>query len=263
MRAYRDALHRLRERHTFRNRDDPDAAWRCCEFWQRTLLNKWNSREFAAKHGCRIPALYWRGYAPSVRRLASLPGHFVIRPVWGTVRNDVFVVADGRDLLRGQSASPAEIRKCLRRSPTLDWAVPILAEEFVKTEDGRYRLPIEYKCHTFGDTVAAVELIERRSARRGELRFYTPGWEPFPDPMDIGLPQAELTSPPPCLEEMLRCAQRLGTSVSTYVRIDFFSTDRGCVFNEFSSTPRKGASCTPYCDEIFGALWAEKFPHAT
>jgi hypothetical protein len=47
------------------------------------------------------------------------------------------------------------------------------------------------------------------------------------------------------------------------MRIDFFATDRGCMFNEFSSVPVGGHENTPYCDELFGALWAEKVPHAT
>jgi hypothetical protein len=35
------------------------------------------------------------------------------------------------------------------------------------------------------------------------------------------------------------------------------------MFNEFSSVPVGGRENTPYCDELFGALWAEKVPHAT
>jgi TupA-like ATPgrasp len=264
-RTYGDGLHRLRERHTSRHRTDPEAAWRCCEFWQRTLINKWNSREFAVKHGCSVPELYWCGYLPSRRRLASLPQHFVVRPVWGAARHGVSVVAEGRDLLWGRAFSPAEVRKRLLYSREAAWTVPVLLEEFVRTEDGRYSLPIEYKCHTFGDTVAAIEVLTRtdQEPTATKRRYYTPAWEPFTDAMDVSYPLSEITGPPQCIESMLRSAARLGGALGTYVRIDFFSTDRGCVFNEFSSTPNRGTNLTPYCDEFLGRLWEEKFPHTT
>ena len=51
--GYRDALHRTRERFALRSRSEPDAAWQCCPQWPRTLVNKWNSREFCAE--ARLP----------------------------------------------------------------------------------------------------------------------------------------------------------------------------------------------------------------
>jgi len=63
--------------------------------------------------------------------------------------------------------------------------------------------------------------------------------------MDVGLPEAEVRDPPACLAEILRHAAVLGTRLGTYVRIDFFATDRGCVFNEFSSMPGGGRDYTP------------------
>ena len=59
---------------------------------------------------------------------------------------------------------------------------------------------------------------------------------------------------------MLELARRMGATLATYMRIDFFVTDRGCVFNEFSSVPARGRYYTPYSDRVFGALWAERIP---
>lgn len=259
----RYALHQLRERYALRHRDDPEAAWRCCAFWQRTLINKWNSREFVSKHSGAVPALYWRAYVPSEARLRTLPTHFVVRPVLGASRQSVYVVADGRDLLRGEPFSAATLRRSILRAGKLAWTRPILAEEFVRSVDDQYRLPIEYKCHTFGDTVAAVQVLERSGVKTARDRFYTADWRAFRDPMNTQLPQAGFSDPPRCLDEMLDLAARLGTAVGTYVRIDFFETGRGCVFNEFSSTPWSGAGFTTFCDDLFGGLWAQKFPSAT
>ena len=257
-----DVAHWLRDQHTFRSREDPDETWRCCPYWQRTLIQKWNSREFASKHGCRVPELYWSGGPFARPPLESLPDHFVVRPVRGAARRGVLVVSGGRELLRQESATESELRRQLSRLRRLRYPATILIEEFVRDDDRGYRLPLEYKCHVFAESVAAIEVIERTGFQTGTKRWYTPGWEPFPDPMHVGLPQAEIRDPPACLEEMLRQASTLGAQLQTYMRIDFFATDRGCVFNEFSSLPGGGLDFTPYCDDLFGALWAERFPDA-
>ena len=81
--------------------------------------------------------------------------------------------------------------------------------------------------------------------------------------MNTDLAQAEPRDPPRCLEEMLRLARRLGVAIGTHMRIDFFASDSGYVFNEFSSAPNGGKCFTPFCDDLFGALWEETFPDAT
>jgi hypothetical protein len=260
--GYRDALHRIHERFALRSRIEPDAAWQCCPYWPRTLVNKWNSRELAQKHGCRVPALYWHGRRIAKAPYASLPARYVIRPVWGTVRKGVHVVADGRELLRNIPATAVLIRRRLFREHGPVAATPLLVEEFVPAEDGEARLPVEYKCHAFGGMIAAVQVIE--CAGPSDIhRYYTPLWEPFPDVMDTTYPLAPPREPPRCLDEMLGAATRLSQAIGTYMRIDFFGSTVGAVFNEFSSTPQvQTLPYTRYCDEIFGALWQQRFPEA-
>lgn len=261
--SYRDALHRTRERFALRCRTEPDASWQCCPQWPRTLVNKWNSREFAQKHGCRIPDLYWHGRRIACVPFASLPTRYVIRPVWGTAMRGVHVVAHGWELLRNVPATDVDIRRRLFREHGPMAATPLLVEEFVPGEAGESRLPIEYKCHLFGDTIAAVQVIERAGSQTGIQRYYTPRWEPFPDVMDTNYPLAPPRAPPASLDEMLAAARRLSKAIGTYMRIDFFDSAAGAVFNEFSSTPQvQTLPFTRYCDEMFGALWQQRIPGA-
>ncbi len=257
------AIHRLRERRALRSRDDKAEDWRCCKYWQRTVIDKWNAREFAARHGCALPALYWSGADASAAPLESLPSRFVIRPTLGTDKQGVAVMVEGKELLAGGSPSADELWQRLPRSRYLRRPPPILIEEFIR-RDERDTLPLEAKCHTFGDEVAAVQLLERTSGRTGRSwRFYTPDWEPVPDRMNTYLDEAKIKEAPACLGRMLELAGRMGAELGTYMRIDFFVTDGGCVFNEFSSVPLRGRYFTPYCDRVFGGLWAERFPDAT
>ena len=263
LQSYREALHRTRERYTARSRDDPDAAWQCCPHWPRTLVNKWNSREFAQKHGCRVPALYWHGRRVAQIPFATLPAQYVIRPVWGTAAAGVYVVADGQELLRGVPVTAADIRRRLLREHGRVAATPLLVEAFVSAEDGACRMPTEYKCHAFGGTIAAVQVLERTGQLTGLHRYYTASWEPFPDAMDTNYQLAPPSERPRCLDELLGAATRLSQAIGTYMRIDFFGSAAGPVFNEFSSTPQVRASVyTPYCDALFGDLWQRRFPDA-
>ncbi len=223
------------------------------------MLNKWNAREFAARYECDLPELYWAGTDYTHAPTESLPEDFVVRPFWGPATRHGAVVAGERELLRNLPVSREEIREFLPRSRFLRRPVPVLIEELIKPEDGRAALPLELKCHTFAGRVAAIQVVERRVAYELGSRFYTTDWEPISDQMNTVFPlDEELKDPPRGLERMLALAGAMGTSINTYMRIDFFATERGCVFNEFSSVPGgRTRWATPYCDELFGRCWTE------
>lgn len=260
--SYRHLFHRFKETHALRSKDDPEHKWHCCGLWQRALNNKWNAREFAQRCGYRVPALYWYGRRAGALPLDSLPTHFVIRPAWGTARKGVYVLAHDRDLLHDRVYSKDELRAQVRRDQGRISQFPILVEEFVKTETGDYALPIEYKCYTFGATVGAIQ-VGQRTGHGARHRFYTPLWDPFADQMSTHNPPAEDIDPPRCLEDILACARTLGGAYGTFVRVDCYATDRGCVFGEFSSTPMEGLDFTAFADKYFGELWDATFPDRT
>ena len=251
-----DRLHRWKECRTLRDSSDPEGTWRCCRFWQRSLLNKWNSREFAKRHGCRVPALYWSGRSVSRTPLDDLPDSFVIRPSFGTNREGVYVMTGGVDLLTGEPHTRAGLRARLFERVGRRSNPPLLVEEFVRSEDGSYRLPLEFRCHAFGGTIGAVEVVIRGRKTKIPSRygFFTPEWQPL-DPGYTDPDPIESIEPPRCLDEMLGWARCLGQAYETYVRVDFYSSDKGCVFGEFSSTPARGETFTEFTNDYFEQLW--------
>ena len=98
--SYRNLLHRLKENHTLRHRSDPDARWRCCDLWQRTLSNKWNAREFVQRYGCRVPIQTPRNGAPiSWKREDGEPS--TVSVAWdGAAFEQTFVSGSGRRINR-------------------------------------------------------------------------------------------------------------------------------------------------------------------
>src|SRR5574337_223904 len=249
--SYRGLFHHLKEHYVLRHRDDSEELWRCCELWQRTLSNKWNAREFAQRYGVRVPARYWCGRRIGALPLDLLPAHFVIRPTWGTARKGTHVIAHGQDLLHGRTYSTRQLIAHVRRGQGWVARYPILVEEFVTTEAGQYVLPIEYKCYTFGATVGAIEVVQR-TERQAQNRFYTASWDPLEDRIYTGLPPGEYIDPPGCLDDIIECAKRLGTAYGTFVRVDCYATDKGCVFGEFSSTPGDPHHFTTFANAYFG-----------
>lgn len=263
-RTLRRSLHLRRDLAHRRYADEPESRWRCCDAWPRKLLHKWNSREFCVRHGCAVPALY--AYAASAREVPfdELPDRYVIRPVLGFARHGTLVMAAGFELLSERRFTNAELVEQLASERGAGRG-PFLVEEVIERDDRSGRLPIEFKCHTFGPEVAAVQVTEREHGRTGGAvsRYYTSDWLPFDDRMDEALPLAELSERPAFLEELVETAARLGAAIATYMRIDFFGSARGPVFNEFSSVPAKNdPRFTQYCRDLFGAIWNERFPNA-
>ena len=177
-----DPIHRLRELFERRHRDDPDERWHCCEHWQRTLGNKWNSREFAVRHGCRVPELYWSGARLSSLPWGTLPPQYAIRPAFAGGRDGTFVIVDGLDLLEGVRHTPSSLTREMRRTHRWRRLRPTLVEAFVPTESGAFELPIEYKCYMFGETIGAIEIVNRNETETTQV-FYTADWIRMTDRM--------------------------------------------------------------------------------
>ena len=261
--SYRHLLHRIKENHVLRSQDDPDDRWRCCDLWQRTLSNKWNAREFVQRLGYRVPVLYWYGRRVGRLRDGILPDRFVIRPVFGTACQGVYVFDGSHELLRQRSYTPAEWRAQVLRERGRFSRFPTLFEEFVKTETGEYRLPLNFKFHMFGETVGTIEVVRRSGLKDTLHAFYSSSWERVNDQFNVKLVPGPDVDPPRCLGEMLACARRLAVAYGTYVRVDLYATDRGCVFGEFSTTPDNGIGFTPFVEGYFEELWAATFPDRT
>lgn len=254
-------LARLRQHYRLLSAHDPESRWRSGVHWQRALMNKWNAREFARRHGCLVPELYWHGWLVSRIPFATLPEHYVLRPVMGHSRNGVFVVCGKLDLLRNNPVTPAGIRAGLRRHQARFGFVPVLAEEFLRTEQGEHRLPLEYGFYCFAGTIGAILVRNRIDAHRNCQRYYTPEWQPFADLFCSEFELDAVRPPPGCLEEMRSIARRLSAASGTFVRVDLYATDRGAVFGEFASCPFSRGYAA-FAEEYFGGLWQTHCPGA-
>lgn len=249
--------------HIWRSRTDPDHVWRFCRYWQRTLLNKWNSREFAQRHGCRVPALYWCGTDIAHLPIESFPESFAVRPVIGTAQTGVYVFVGDYDLMNGRRVGKNELRTTLISAFGPVARLPILVEEFVRSPTGGYELPIEYKFHMFRDRIAVIEVMERRGRKERFHRQFDARWNLLTEPVHTQGPFGGVFPSPNCFDEMLSCARHLGAAFGTYVRVDYYASDKGAIFSEYSSLPGGGRHFTRFGDKYLGRVWDEVVPFAT
>lgn len=241
-------------RNTMMTADDPMEKWRQGENWQRKLSNKHNAREFAKMHGCKVPNLYWRGRNVNSINFAELPEAYVIRPTIGHSSNMVFLMHDNINLLDEKAYSNEEVRNILAEALSKNLRLEFLLEEFLKTEGGDYKIPVDYKFYMFNGEINSILVISRINSSKKVSNYYDENWNPIQNLCE-DYPKGAYQPPPTCFREMIKQAKELSRAYEIFVRIDFYATDKGSVFGEFTPTPGLGDGFTPEGELIFIDYW--------
>ncbi len=228
--------------------------WKDVENWQRKLSNKYNAREFAKMHTCPVPALYWKGRDCQQIDFGSLPAQYVIRPTIGHSCQLVFLMNNALNLMDRQTYTPAAIVKVLSKAVQANPHLEFLIEEFVRTEQGSYRIPDDYKFYMFNGQLAFIQVINRFSNKEGQTSFYDSDWQQLENINTI-YKQADFQEKPRCFDQMRACAITLSRTYEIFVRVDFYATDKGAVFGEFTPTPGLGNAFTPFGDQLLIDYW--------
>ena len=233
---------------------DPLEKWQDVKDWQRRLSNKHNSREFAKLHGCRVPELYWRGREPEEIDFGALPEAFVIRPTIGHSSGLVFLMDGPLNLMDKKPYTSESVCGILQMALKQNSYLEFLVEEFLRDEQGKHRIPDDYKFYMFNGEVASIQVINRLGPSAGFDSCYDEDWNQIPN-ISTYYPQADYQQPPQCLPELLNQARLLSKSYKIFVRVDFYSTANGPVFGEFTPTPGLGRTFTPEAEKMFIAYW--------
>jgi len=237
----------------------PLEIWQSGPYWQRKLSNKANAREFVQMLGCQVPELYWKGKDVDAIDFDALPQQYVIRPTLGQCSKGVYVMDQGLNLFDQQQYLPEDIRAQLKKDLEKTPNIEFLIEEFVRTEAGEYRIPNDFKFLCFNGTVASVVVIDRVSPKVGYSHFYDENWQKMKK-IHYLYPGRDEPQKPACFEEMLEQAKTISKAYGIFVRLDFFATDKGPVFGEFTPTPALGTSFTPYGKKLLLEHWDKYCP---
>ena len=232
----------------------PLSMWKNVENWQRRLSNKYNAREFAKMHGCKVPALFWRGRDIDNINFSSLPENYVIRPTIGHSCQSVFLMKKDLNLFEKKTYTIDELKGALKNKINENPRLEFLIEEFIPNTDGEHKILKDYKIFTFKGNIAAILVIDRLSPKTGFQSCYTEDWQPIM-PMVSAYPVGPYEEPPACLKDMIADAKRLSRSYEIFVRVDFYASDKGAVFGEFSPTPIIGNCSTPFANKLLVSYW--------
>ncbi len=243
-----------RVRNTIMVASDPIEKWKNVKNWQRKLSNKYNSREFAKKHNCKVADLYWKGRDINTLQFDNLPEHYVIRPTIGHSSASVFLMNDSVNLMNGITYSKEDIKEALIKALNENESLEFLFEEFLRTESGVYKIPDDYKFYMFNGEVASVQVINRLGPSKGFTTCYNENWQVMEN-VNTYYPKGEHQQPPECFQEMLQKVKELSKAYEIFVRIDFYATDKGAVFGEFTPTPFSGSYFTPKAEKFFSTYW--------
>ncbi|RAU83365.1 ATP-grasp fold amidoligase family protein [Pontibacter arcticus] len=241
-------------RNTVMHATDPIEKWQDVKHWQRKLSNKYNSREFAKKHGCRVAELYWKGRDIENIPFDTLPNHFVIRPTIGYSCGMVFLMSNGLNLMDKKTYTPEDLKAELKKGIDENPLVEFLIEEFVRTEAGEYEIPKDYKLYLFNGELATIQVINRTSAKSGSQSSFDENWNLLEKHTNV-YAYGGYREPPACLQDIIEQGKRLSKAYGIFVRIDFYATDKGAVFGEFTPTPARGMGFTDYANKRYTAFW--------
>ncbi|MDT0677464.1 ATP-grasp fold amidoligase family protein [Autumnicola musiva] len=238
---------------------DDISVWKDSKRWQFQLNNKHNSREFAQKFNCKVPDLYWEGRKVEKINFGNLPEKYVIRPTIGYSANMVFLMQGDKNLFDDREYSEADIVKelsfAVKENPELDF----LVEEFVSNENGQYPIPDDYKIYSFNGEIACIQVINRTGRKKGTTSFYDENWNQLERVQQEYL-DGDAQPAPACLQEMIQEAKRLSKAYEIFARIDFYATQKGAVFGEFTPTPFRGNGFTPFGRKLLINYWDKYCP---
>lgn len=222
--------------------------------WQRILSNKANSLYFAEKMGCKIPQVYWQGRNINDIDFTLLPKQFVIKPTTGHSCNNVYLMDEGYNHMDKQFYTMEDLMDAMHSVLQLNHQNEFIIEEFLRSEDGIYRIPLDYKVHTFNGEIACIEVIDRKAPSIGHVNVFDDKWNAVEN-IGCKFIQGDNLTPPHCMDEIISHCKALSKIYRIYVRIDFYATDKGAVFGEFTPTPGIGVGFTRKANYMLTRYW--------
>lgn len=251
-----DDLHLIREK---LSAYDDISKWKDIVHWQRRLENKYNAKEFALKNNCKVAKMYWFGNRDEFIKLdiKTLPSCYTIKPNFGESSRDVFLIKDGFCLFHSNYIAPDQLKEKILGIYNSIEGSEFLIEEFLANQIGQKVIPNDYKFYCFNGKILFIQVNERNSIDKDEISFYDEDWNLIRrkllrnEKINIKTPKP----PPNCYSEMLFRVKSLSKIYERFVRIDFYSTDNGAVFGEFTATPRRGKHFTKYASQELIYMW--------
>ncbi len=221
-------------------------------FWQSRLEKKDAMHAFARENLVEIPRQIAHFSDPEELLQLDLPQRYVAKPDGLASAKGVFAVSRGVNVFTGKPISPDRIvanwQKLASETDRVDMYI---VEEFVADRFAPEAnvIPLDYKFYVFRGIAGFLEVFDRNYPGPSR-RPYSVTWRPLPHPLELGRTLGNAMREPDNLSEMISVAERLGSEVGAFCRVDLFNTPRGPVLGEITILPANGKNRTAYANVI-------------
>jgi hypothetical protein len=225
-----------------------------------TFNSKSATKDYCTKHGIRIPATIGVFDNIEAIRSAALPDRFAVKPSAGSgVHNHIYV--EGVDLLTRRRTTIDQILDDLAGYAAEQPGMQFVVEEVVQPRGvSQPAIPPDYKLHVFGGRVRLIHVDDRnvflsRDPLHRQQGWFSADWQPAPFRIRVREEEAIDFARPETLAEMIALAERIGSDVGDYVRVDLYDGEAGIVLGEVTTFSHGGIGFTEYGDFILSQAW--------
>lgn len=232
-------------------------------FWE----DKLGGRKVCESVDIPVPKLYQTARSIDEIDFSKLPSKYVIKWNNQNSNHSVFAIDNGIDVITQKPVSEEQIKKTLaatKKNPA--WVKPasftrftsfiepvIIVEELLEHPNKSkqlintihktpFILPWDYKFYFIGGKFKGMLCVDPFD--RFDKFHFDENWERkhlFRREPPLGVPESRLPEKPKDFDKMLEYAKTLGRLYKdTFVRIDFYQTNKGPVFGEFTFLPGAG-----------------------
>lgn len=235
---------------------DDFQVWKNTTYWQRRLENKLNSKEFVQKLGIKTARKIWAGRREDfeILDLVQLPVNYIVKPVRGEASKNVLLIRNGYNIFDKKFYDKNMLRKKIVEFYK-NGIEELIIEEFLPNEDGGVVVPNDYRFYTFDGNIIFIQLDKRKGLEKDQVSFYDQNWNLIEEKILIDAVIDREDPAPHCFEEMKAQVRLLSRYYKNFARIDFYATQKGAVFGEFTPTPRKGKFLTSYGNRKLVEAW--------
>lgn len=209
------------------------------------LLEKDEMNRYMSKHGFKLPKVYDVVNSISELKIENYPNKFVIKPVDGFNSNNVYVCENGIDLFRRKKLSNLIEQLKINKNEGI-YIVEELIDDVDLDKDPYLKIPRDFKVFAAQGRVYWVNVYNRNA--RPKLRSmvsYDAKWNKLSS-MTSSYLEGYKEEKPKYFDEMLDQARLISSQFPMVLRLDFYLSDRGPIFGEFTPFPGDFINATEF-----------------
>jgi len=228
------------------------------EVWH-LFKDKLREKTAIAQLGCPTSRLYKVYETPAELDFTALPQSFVIKLTFQSRARGIVVVKDGIDQRTQEPMDKEKIveylNKHLLAPGTNVTHQKVIIEELLEAEQENEPL-LDIKLFYFAGNLAFLQIIDptKRPENRIYPRFhYSIHWQRLPihkqeAPLDDHMER------PKCLDDIIMWGNKIAAAYfpNTFIRLDFYPTNKGAVFGETTLAPN--FDCTDEANILLGSM---------